>query len=298
MEITEKGGKEMKRILIQLGMVAMILSFLSSLALADGNLVQNPGFEIWTAGVPDNWTIWNGEIQQTTDVHSGDYALIVSGYYVWSRIYQDIRVVPGGTYTLSAWEKYPGPSAYTRIEIWWLRADGSIIGQALDWLNYGQSNVYKLFEMVPVTAQCGAAYARIAFVKPGWGLLYVDDVSFTGGLQQVQATVDVKPDTLNIASKSDKNAVTVYIEVSCYDVNNIDMSTVTLSTEKGSVPAQLSPTEVGDYDSDGIPDRMVKFDRQAVIAIVNVGEKVKVNIQGKIGDAVFAGSDEIRVIAR
>jgi hypothetical protein len=112
----------------------------------------------------------------------------------------------------------------------------------------------------------------------------------------VSATVDVKPDTLNKASKSDKNAVTVYIEIPGYSVNAINVSTVTLNTLKGNVSAQLSPTEVGDYDSDGIPDRMVKFDRQAVIAIVDVGDKVKITIRGKIAEAAFEGIDEIRVI--
>jgi hypothetical protein len=118
----------------------------------------------------------------------------------------------------------------------------------------------------------------------------------TFNVKPVPATVDVKPDTLNRASQSDKNAVTVYIEVPGYDVNAMDVATVTLSTSKGSVSAQLKPTEVGDYDKDGVPDRMVKFDRQAVIAIIDVGEKVKITISGKIAGAIFEGSDEIRVI--
>ena len=118
----------------------------------------------------------------------------------------------------------------------------------------------------------------------------------TFNVKPVPATVDFKPDTLNKASQSDKSAVTVYIEVPGYDVNAIDVATVTLSTSKGSVSAQLKPTEVGDYDKDGVPDRMVKFDRQAVIAIVDVGEKVKITISGKIAGAIFEGSDEIRVI--
>lgn len=110
------------------------------------------------------------------------------------------------------------------------------------------------------------------------------------------ATVDIKPDTLNKASKSDKNAVTVYIEIPGYSVNAINISTVTLNTLKGKVSAQLSSTEVGDYDGDEIPDRMVKFDRQAVIEIVDVGEKVKITIRGQIADVKFEGIDEIKVI--
>jgi len=122
-------------------------------------------------------------------------------------------------------------------------------------------------------------------------------ISVTFNVKPISATVDVKPDTLNKDSKSDKNAVTVYIELpSEFDVNAIDLSTVTLSTAKGSVEAQLSPTAVGDYDRDGVLDRMVKFDRQAVITLVDIGEKVKITISGKVAGVAFEGSDEIRVI--
>lgn len=111
----------------------------------------------------------------------------------------------------------------------------------------------------------------------------------------VPATVDIKPDTLNMASKSNKNAVTAYIEIPGYDVNEIDVSTVTMSTKKGEVSAQLSPTGVGDYDNDGIPDRMVKFDRQAVIAIVDVGE-ANITIRGSVEGVTFEGNDIISVV--
>ena len=63
------------------------------------------------------------------------------------------------------------------------------------------------------------------------------------------------------------------------------------------VPAELHPTEIGDYDSDGIPDLMVKFDRQSVIDILPVGDEVNVTVTGKLFDkTAFEGSDTIRVI--
>lgn len=73
----------------------------------------------------------------------------------------------------------------------------------------------------------------------------------------IPAIVDVKPDTLNKASHGNVVTAYIYIKLSGYDVNEIDVSTVTLSTNNGKVSALLSPTQVGDYDSDGIPDRMV-----------------------------------------
>lgn len=107
--------------------------------------------------------------------------------------------------------------------------------------------------------------------------------------------MDVKPDTLNKASQSDENTVTAYIEIPGYDVNSIDVSTVTLGTSKGKVTAQLEPTVVGDYDGDGIPDAMVKFDRQAVIEIVDIGKNT-LTVSGTVAGETFEGSDEIRVM--
>lgn len=112
-------------------------------------------------------------------------------------------------------------------------------------------------------------------------------------LEPVPAMVDVKPDTLNKASQG--GTVTAYIEILGYDVNDIDVSTVILSTINGKISAQLSSTEVGDYDSDGIPDLMVKFDKQAVIGIVDIGDHVKLTISGMVSGLKFEGSDEIRV---
>nr|QNO49337.1 hypothetical protein HONBAIEO_00031 [Methanosarcinales archaeon ANME-2c ERB4]QNO49410.1 hypothetical protein JHKIABMC_00016 [Methanosarcinales archaeon ANME-2c ERB4] len=112
----------------------------------------------------------------------------------------------------------------------------------------------------------------------------------------IPVNVDIKPGSLNKASQSDENTVTGYIEVPGFDVNDIDLNTVKLITNHGMVSAQLSPSEVGDYDNDGIPDRMVQFDRQAVIGILDVGENVRVIISGKIAAESFEGIDEIQVI--
>jgi hypothetical protein len=65
----------------------------------------------------------------------------------------------------------------------------------------------------------------------------------------------------------------------------------------GVIPAEPKPTDIGDYDSDGIPDLMVKFDRSAVIALLTPGEIVYVIIYGTLGDGTpFRGTDVIRVI--
>lgn len=74
------------------------------------------------------------------------------------------------------------------------------------------------------------------------------------------------------------------------------MSSIALSTANGSISAQPSPYAIGDHDSDGIADSMVKFNRQEVISIVDAGDEIEINITGKIGGMKFTGVDVIRVI--
>jgi len=111
----------------------------------------------------------------------------------------------------------------------------------------------------------------------------------------ITADVDIKPDTLNIGSQGGENSVTCYIELhQGYDVADIDVSSIWLNSQ---VQAQSSPTAIGDYDGDGVPDLMVKFDRQAVEDILVVGDEVEITVTGALTDGtLFAGSDLITVI--
>jgi hypothetical protein len=111
----------------------------------------------------------------------------------------------------------------------------------------------------------------------------------------MDATVDIDPDTLNLKSKG--NFITAYIELpGDYDPSNILLSTLMLND---SVPAELHPADVGDYDSDNIPDLMVKFPRSEVQAILGVGLQVEVTVSGEYSDGtLFSGTDKIRVIER
>ena len=79
----------------------------------------------------------------------------------------------------------------------------------------------------------------------------------------IPATIDIDPDTLNV--KSNGEWITAYIELpEGYDVNDIDVSTIYLVDT--ILVDTSAPATVGDYDSDGISDLMVKFDRTAVVA--------------------------------
>ena len=119
-----------------------------------------------------------------------------------------------------------------------------------------------------------------------------------------RTTADIVPDTLNVKSKAEW--VTCYIEFpESYNVSDVDISTVmlndTIPVSLLDVPApEPVPTEIGDYDSDGIPDLMVKFNRTMVSEFILskgiINGYVTLTITGEVDGTPFEGSDSIRVI--
>lgn len=108
---------------------------------------------------------------------------------------------------------------------------------------------------------------------------------------KIEATVDVDPDTLNLGSNG--RWITAFIKLlEEYDVNDIDPATVILN---GTIYAEKS--KVADNDNDGIPDLMVKFDRQTVCDILAPADEVEITIEGNSDGFGFVGTDTIRVIS-
>ncbi len=122
----------------------------------------------------------------------------------------------------------------------------------------------------------------------------------------IPATVDIDPDTLNLWSYG--NWITAYVELpeGC-NASDIDAATVKLNN---TIVAEMHPDGIGDEDSDGIPDLMVKFDRAAVAAYImaNVdsallverrGVTITLAVTGNLNDGTaFEGSDTIKVMCR
>ena len=123
---------------------------------------------------------------------------------------------------------------------------------------------------------------------------------FTAEAGEVQlisepATIDIHPDTLNLKSKG--NWITCYIELpQDHSPTDIDVSTVLLAVGNDTIASEMSPTEIGDYDSDGILDLMVKFDRQSVQEVCLVG-LVEMSVRFKTySEILFSGEDSVLVI--
>jgi uncharacterized repeat protein (TIGR01451 family) len=106
------------------------------------------------------------------------------------------------------------------------------------------------------------------------------------------ATIDVDPDTINVSSNG--RFVTVYIELpSDFNPTAIDISSLRLDD---SIPVESKFAVVGDHDTDGVADLMVKCRRQALAPQLAPGEnQIKVGGMLRTGDR-FEGSDVVHVI--
>jgi len=116
--------------------------------------------------------------------------------------------------------------------------------------------------------------------------------------EELSAVVNIEPNTLNLKSKSDQNAITAYIELpKGYKAEHIIVATVKMDVMGTMVSAQLFPSWVDDHDHDRVPDRVVKFSRQEVIAALagRTGD-ITLTVSGQlIGGTTFSGKDTIRV---
>ena len=103
---------------------------------------------------------------------------------------------------------------------------------------------------------------------------------------------DLNPNTLNLTSRG--LWTTGFLEpVPPFAAGDIDLASIRLN---GTVPVDPSaPSAVGDHDDNGVSDRMVKFNRAALEAIVPVGDHVPVTVTGMVGGRFYSGTDTIRV---
>ncbi|XEC94550.1 fibronectin type III domain-containing protein [Paenibacillus tarimensis] len=114
--------------------------------------------------------------------------------------------------------------------------------------------------------------------------------------EEVTAEVDVKPDTLKLTAQSDDNAVTAYIELPGNEPL-VDIATVRLYLNGQTISAQSAPSSTGDYDADGIPDIMAKFDARKVReALAGQTGNVEMTVTGFTTDGrFFSGRDTVAV---
>ena len=154
---------------------------------------------------------------------------------------------------------------------------------------------------------CEAREKMTAYALPA--LLGKPYPVFCPVIPTIPATVTIEPETLNLDSNG--QWVTAYIELpEGYNVEDINVNTTCLDTVPAVNDTQYGfVTEPGsylmDHDGDGIMERMVKFDRAAVIVYLeeidyadDTGKHklIELSVTGEVAGAPFEGSDTIRVI--
>lgn len=119
------------------------------------------------------------------------------------------------------------------------------------------------------------------------------------GIASITPQVGVGPGSLN--SKSKGRWVSVYIELpQGFSIDEIDISTVVLHRANGveiEPPLMISgPVEIGDYNRNGVPDLMVKFNRQELFALLNPGDTI-ITVSGELLDGtVFEQSSTVSYV--
>jgi hypothetical protein len=297
------------------------------------NLLENPGFEdgVQGWGAP-GWIGFGNVYTEHINPGAGFYPrtgvnlMSMFGNWSWpwnvSGMFQEFPTMPGETWEMSCYSRHSWADPmggvglpfdnWAVMKIAWFDAGGAEIGGVETTILDGTYPTDEwFFNEIAAVAPAGAVklQALLLYIQPDvdGGACHVDDVELLNTTPI--AEVDLDPDTLNKKSKG--NYATCYIEApEGYDVTEIDVSTLML---EGVIPAQLSPTEIGDYDMDGTPDLMVKFLRSALIAVCSDdgeslwlgegempfdhGEEFELTVSGQfVTGEFFKGSDVIRVI--
>jgi hypothetical protein len=128
----------------------------------------------------------------------------------------------------------------------------------------------------------------------GCGLVGAADVGCENAVVAIEALVDIDPNNINILSRG--QFITCHIELpGDFDPADIDIATVILND---AVSAEDSPTEIGDYDGNGIDDLMVKFSRQDVLGLFTEVGDFEVTVSGMVGGQAFAGVETVVIMGK
>jgi hypothetical protein len=118
---------------------------------------------------------------------------------------------------------------------------------------------------------------------------------------KIKAKVKICPRVLNLCSRG--RWIIAFIELpEGYNPADINVSSVMLN---GTIRAEPKPVCIRDFDCDGAPELIVKFDRRKVIDLILSNyrlcrrfTKVTLTVTGNVNSDLFEGSDTVKVIKR
>lgn len=160
-------------------------------------------------------------------------------------------------------------------------------------------------DQIDIPFQLGAASS---FLKASGGFLAMASPVVVFGTLRIitappttQIFMKLDPDSLNL--KSNGQYATAILEPSgSKTAADISTSTIKITAINGSSISPISIVlhpipSLGDSNSNGITDWIVKFDRQALQTVVPEGNEVQISVEGLFKDSsVFTATDTVKVI--
>lgn len=318
---------------IRLLIISFITGFLISECVVEANeninFATNPSFEVDDDmdSIPDCWTLATNypnyyyldsnvyvfgttSLKMETYCQPGGYKTSVGGGS------QKFDINPNSTYTISYYIKTDRPDkVYARPGTWESDANNNPLGQHYTYITLAQTQDWQrvsyTFTTYPTAVKMWLTVAiHTVYDEPVEGVFYntwIDGVqleeaesatpfhiSFNNCTGILPVAIEMDPNTLNLNSRG--RWVTSFIELpDGYNADDIDIGSIFLN---GSVPAEPKPVNVEDYDSDGVHELMVKFNRSDVQSTIEEGDLVQMSISGLlINGTLFKGNTTIRVIS-
>lgn len=305
-----------RRHVVDRSLVILIILVWSGACAAE---VLNPGFETTYAGLPyprplpQFWTridhpsfnsycasLWYTEGQLSVAMFNRIGRAVNSGDF--QGFYQLVDLTGIGSIEFDArlsarpegaFEHFEASLLVDGVVLWSRNADGVYLNQQVDVSSLGGWRRVEIRNTAVDANSYGAAYWT------EW-----DNVRLAEGPKTVPAVVDLDPRVVDVHLRSPSNKWMVCsIELPAgFDVNNIDETSVTLQEipayvdEEGHGLHALRKCKVTDRDRNGIPERRVKFDLDAVRAIVQ-GPEATLTVKGRLTDKTpFEGSATIKVV--
>lgn len=232
-------------------------------ANAQSNLLENGGFESWTDGAPDQWksttSASNATLVQSTDAHSGSYAVQVNGASSNKRIAYKELTLKAGTYTFTFYAKAAtdGDSVSLRPG-YAIVANGSIASNDYKYGNYANGLTYGEWTLVSheFTLENDTTVNILIMnsKKPGKNAL-IDDATLTttdGGIvEEGGETPDPEPDpepTQQIGYKAVDQVVSggKYLMVAQLEDGNCAVATPVAATKTYGYLDVMKTTLAGD----------------------------------------------------
>jgi hypothetical protein len=279
--------------------------------------VLNPGFETTYMGtpfprlLPQNWShvdhasfnsncnnSWTTEGTLSAALVSRMNKLVNPGDY--QSFFQYVDLTGIGTIKFDvrltaqpsgAFEHFEASFLVDGIALWTQNVAGVHLDQQV---NVSARTGYHCIEM-RITAVESGTFTQAAYWTQ-W-----DNVRLIERPKVVPATITLDPDTLYLHCPG--KWIVGYIELPAgYDVNDIDEATVTLQDvpayqgNEGWGKPSCNKSKIVDHDGNGLKERIVRFDLDAVQAIVQPPEAI-VTVKGNLADKTpFEGAATIKVV--